>query len=77
MASQMSRGETGAGAERNPKRDPGGGRSGWEGPAAFQLGNQMSCELHQTLFIGQSHPLITFPASFVTLSVGRRTDKGR
>ena len=47
----------------------------------FLRGNRMSLsarlvKAQQNFLASQSQPLITFPASFENLSVGRRTDKG-
>lgn len=79
----MTPGEPGA-KQKGSERLWGRGRSLREGQGCmFSPGNHMSVfltKLHQNVAAattGQSHPLITFPASFVTLNVGRRTDKGR
>lgn len=64
------------------RRDLGRGRSqaAGHGDALTWKSSQFSScpsKLHQNVVASQSHPLITFPASFVTLNVGRRTDKSR
>lgn len=60
--------ETLLGAAEGPARNGVGGAS-----ASFSTGPAVG---HWVCFACQSCFLITFPASFVTLSVGRRTDKG-